>query len=309
MASAAPARCTPLAEPYDACVIGHVVLDRNRIGGVECDPCPGGAAYYAGVAFARLGLRTAVVTRVAEADAALLLGELLACGVSVHNLGADRSTIFRNLDSPDPAVVREQRVEAEAPPIAAADLPPVAARVFHLGPLTRSDLAPDVAPRLAGRGRLVALDVQGRVRRIERGLVRPHVPAAVPDLASIDVLKADDSEILTYTGRQDVVEAADAALAAGAGEVIITKADRGSMVLAGGELLPIPAYRPVPEVDPTGCGDTYLAAYLAFRLESDDQRAAGLFAAAAAAIKMQDNGPFRADRAQVEALQRSKRFL
>ena len=290
-------------------MIGHVVLDRNRIGGVEGDSCPGGAAYYAGVTFARLGLRTAVVTRVAEADRALLLRELESCGVRIFNLGAARSTVFRNIDSPDPGVVREQRVEAQAPPIAAADLPPLRARVFQLGPLTPDDLAFDVAPALGDRSDLVALDVQGRVRRIENGLVCPSPPKQVPDLAAIDVLKADDGEILTYTGQHDVPAAAAAALAAGASEVIITKADRGSILFRDGQAVSIPAYRPLPEIDPTGCGDTYLAAYLAHRLESPDRRAAGTFAAAAAAIKMQDRGPFRADRRAVEGLQRSGRIV
>jgi sugar/nucleoside kinase (ribokinase family) len=52
---------------------------------------------------------------------------------------------------------------------------------------------------------------------------------------------------------------------------------------------------------PTGCGDTYLAAYLAGRLASADLGACGAFASAAAALKVESVGPLRAGRAEILA--------
>lgn len=282
-------------------MIGHVVLDRNTIGGIEHPPKPGGAAFYATSVFARLGLRTAVVTRVAPADEDLLLGELRALGVHVINLGTARSTVFRNIDAPSGERVREQRVDQAAAPIEAADLPDLAARIWYLGPLARDDLDCAIAGIGRERGGRVAIDVQGLVRRVEDGRVVPEQPSAPPGLGAIDVLKADDAEILTFTGTTTLDSAARAAVAAGAREVVITKANRGSILFDGRRRIEVPAYRPRPELDPTGCGDTYLAAYLTRRLETDDLAACGCFAAAAAAIKMQDNGPFRSDQAAILA--------
>jgi sugar/nucleoside kinase (ribokinase family) len=45
--------------------------------------------------------------------------------------------------------------------------------------------------------------------------------------------------------------------------------------------------------DATGCGDTFLAAYLARRLTSDDLCDCGEFAAAAASINIETLGAFR----------------
>lgn len=296
-------RCGALSEQpaFDVAVIGHVVLDRNVIGGHEQPPQPGGAAYYASVAYAHLGLRVGVVTRVAERDRPLLLGELQALGVEVLNLGARSSSVFRNIDSLEPGVRRVQRVDQQAPPVGAGDLPDLAARVWHLGPLRHDDLDPGLASICSRRGGMVALDVQGLIRRVEGGEVLPAAPARLPDLGPIDVLKADDAEILTYTVRADLEQGAAAALDAGASEVAITKADRGSILFTRERRIDIPAYRPERETDPTGCGDTYLAGYLARRLESDDLCECGRFAAAVAGLKIEASGPFRGDRGRVAA--------
>ena len=52
-------------------------------------------------------------------------------------------------------------------------------------------------------------------------------------------------------------------------------------------------------VDSTGCGDTYLAAYLSRRLAFDAPERAGRFAAAAAALSLEREGAFRASEADV----------
>lgn len=298
-------RSVALSDPaqFDVCVIGHVVLDRNVIGGNELPPQPGGAAFYASVAYARFGLRVAVLTRVAAGDEPLLLGELRGLGIEVVNLGAPHSTVFRNIDPLEPGVRRVQLVDREAPPIGADQLG-CTARLWHLGPLRHDDLDPELASACARRGGLVAIDVQGLIRRVEGGRVVPLAPDRLPDLGAIDVLKADDAEILTYTGGSEVEEGARAVLAAGAGEVTITKADRGSIVFASGRRIDIPAYRPAVERDPTGCGDTYLAAYLARRLESGDLLECGRFAAAVATLKLEGSGPFRGDLDQIAAFRR-----
>jgi hypothetical protein len=70
-------------DSFDACVIGPVARDINAVGAREQPPQPGGAAYYSTMVYAALGLRVAVVTRVAPADEPALLTELRARDVTI----------------------------------------------------------------------------------------------------------------------------------------------------------------------------------------------------------------------------------
>ena len=286
---------------FDACVIGHVVRDLNVIAGVERPPSPGGAAYYSSMAYRSLGLRTLVVTKVAPADEDLLLADLREAGAEVVNLPTPRSSVFRNIDAPD-ARGRVQKVDAIADPLRPGDVPEVAARVWQLGPLVNRDLDPALAARCARAGGLMAIDVQGLTRSVQDGEARPHGPDGLPgDLWMIDVLKADEDEILTFAGEADLDAAVTRVRRAGVGEVLITKASRGSTVHGPKGPIRIGAIAPRRKVDPTGCGDTYLAAYLAARLESRDLRSCGLLASTAAALKMESFGPLRTGRADILA--------
>ena len=66
-----------------------------------------------------------------------------------------------------------------------------------------------------------------------------------------------------------------------------------------GAPLSIAAVPPRRTVDATGCGDTYLAAYLARRITTDDLRECGAFAAAAAAINIERVGAFGGSAAEI----------
>ncbi|MGH6943250.1 MAG: PfkB family carbohydrate kinase [Geminicoccaceae bacterium] len=285
---------------YDVCLIGHVVRDLNSIGGADLPPRPGGAAYYATMVYRRLGLRTAVVTRVAAPDEDLLLSELRTAGVEVINLPIGHSTTFRNIYLPDD--VRIQRVDQVAAPIALSDIPELDARIWQLGPLTDRDLDPLILARGAPPGSALAIDVQGLTRTLVDGEVRPAAPAAsLEHLRNVEVLKADDGEILTHTGARSVDAAASRVRAAGVREALITLASRGAMIYAGGPRLDIAAVPPRRKVDLTGCGDTFLAAYMARRLGSDDVRECAEFAAVAAAINIESYGAFQGSLEEIAA--------
>jgi sugar/nucleoside kinase (ribokinase family) len=283
-------------------VIGHLACDINTVGATEYAPSPGGAAYYSTMVYCGLGLRAAVVTTVAERDRSLVR-ELEDAGVEVLNLPSATTTTFRNhypvADDPD---VRIQRVDARAGPIAVAALPDIRARIWQIGPLTSDDVELAMIGHCAGRGGLVGLDVQGLTRVVADGEVRPSVPASrMGDLSDLDVLKADDAEILTYTGAEAVQGAVARVRAAGAREVLITHGSAGATIYGPGPAIAIAAVPPRRALDATGCGDTFLAAYLARRLIFDDLRECGEFAAAAAAINIETRGAFRGTPADISA--------
>jgi sugar/nucleoside kinase (ribokinase family) len=288
-----------MAASFDVCVIGHVARDINTIGGVEHEPSPGGAAYYSTIVYRRLGMRPAVVTRVAGRDEPLLQ-ELKDAGVTVFNLPSEATTTFRNdypSGNPDQ---RAQRVDARAGPIAVAALPDLRARIWQIGPLTESDVELATIGHCAALGGLVGMDVQGLTRRIVDGEVRASAPRArSDDLRCLDVLKADEEEILTYTGDAGVETAVATVRGAGVREVLITRGSEGAMIYGPDAPVAIAAVPPRRTVDATGCGDTYLAAYLARRITSDDLRECGEFAAAAAAINIEAFGAFRGSAAEI----------
>jgi sugar/nucleoside kinase (ribokinase family) len=279
---------------FDACVIGHVACDINTVGDVEYAPSPGGAAYYSTMVYRGLGLRAAVVTKVAERDRHLL-HELEDAGVEVFNLPSETTTTFRN-DYPSAADpdLRIQRVDARAGTIPVAGLPDLRARIWQIGPLTADDVDLAVIRHCAGLGGLVGLDVQGLTREVVGGRVQKSAPAKVPNyLHDLDVLKADDEEILTYTGAPEVPKAVARVRASGAREVLVTRASAGATIYGPNGALAIDAVPPRRMRDATGCGDTFLAAYLARRLTSDNLRECGEFAAAAASINIEALGAFR----------------
>ncbi len=287
---------------FDVCVIGPVARDINAVGTTSYPPQPGGAAYYSTMVYVALGLRAAVLTRVAPAEAAVLLGELRAKGVEVFNLPSRTTTSFRNLYDPARPDARQQRVDAVAAPIRVGDVGMVTARLWQIGPLTSRDVELGVIARCAAMGGLIGLDVQGLTRRIVAGAVEAARPARrLQELGRLDVLKADEAELRIHTGIKDLAAAAAKIRDAGVREVLVTRASRGSIIFGPDGAIEIDAIAPRRQVDPTGCGDTYLAAYLAGRLVSLDLRACGAFASAAAALKMEGVGPLRAGRSEILA--------
>jgi sugar/nucleoside kinase (ribokinase family) len=278
---------------FDACVIGHVARDINTIGGTEYEPRPGGAAYYSTMVYTHLGVRAAVLTKVAASDEPILLQELRAAGATVFNRPTATTTTFRNIYPQGNADARRQRVDARADRLTVADLPPIRAKIWQIGPLTDQDIDPAIIEHCAGAGGAVGMDVQGLTRRIVAGEVRPSDPMGGADhLRHVDVLKADVEEILTYTGCATVAEATARVRDAGVREVLITRGSRGSIVYGAGDPLEIEAVPPRRVADATGCGDTYLAAYMVRRMTGADRAECARFASAAASLNIETLGAF-----------------
>jgi len=278
---------------FDVSVIGHVVRDVNTIGGSEYEPSPGGTAYYSAIVYASLGLRTAVVTKVARQDEGSLLDPLRRAGVEVFNLATERTTVFRNYYAPENSDIRMQHVDARAGGIFLEDLPPRApARPRR--PADQGGHRPTITRHYAKLGATVALDAQGLTRDIVGGeVVASQSPGLGAFLRHVDVFQADDEEIVTFTGFASVPEAAERVRADGAGTVIVTKASRGSLVFGPEGMMQIPAVPPRRRLDATGCGDTYLAAFMSRRLRGERLAECASFAAVAASLNIENRGPLR----------------
>lgn len=293
---------------FDVCVIGHVVRDINTVGGRQRPPQPGGTAYYASMVYHSLGLRTATVTTVAAEDDALL-AQMRAAGITIFNSPGAVTTAFHNDYAPDNPDLRTQRVSAHAEPLHMMRMDTFPeAEIYHLGPLIDGDIDVSIARACADRAALVAADAQGWVRCVEDGAVEAVRGAdAAAQLAYINVLKADLDEILSLTGKSNLADAVGDLTSTDLSDVVVTMASRGSAVFGRGRMVAFDAVPPRAVRDATGCGDTYLAAYLQRRRGSDQLETCAAFASVAASMNIECHGPLTASSKEVAARWRDYR--
>jgi sugar/nucleoside kinase (ribokinase family) len=281
-----------MRRPMRAVVIGHVTKDLIRIPGRPDRIMSGGSAFYASIALARLGFSVTTVTKIAAADAPLL-DPLSALGIEVVLRPSATTTVFENSYGGAQLSERTQRVPSIAAPFAPEDLRDLSAEVVHLGPLTADEMGPLIFAAARAVAPKVSFDAQGILRRVVEQEVAATRPADLASLLrAVDLLKVDDAEAAALVGETDPARAAEALAALGPSEVLVTFADRGSLIRAPEYgVTRIAAIPPREVVDATGCGDTYLAGYTAARLRDHSPPEAARIAAAAASLKLEDYGP------------------
>lgn len=277
---------------FDACIVGHVTKDIIRVDGAAVREIPGGTAYYTSLALNQLGLRVAVVTKVAKRDRDRVLADLQSNGVVVFCHDSAETTVFENIYRSDNLDHRLQKVHALASPFSPEEVADIDASLFHFGPLTNQDLPCVVLGEVAQKGYRLSLDAQGYVRRVKDGEVREaRWQEREQGLQHIHILKANEREALILSGEADVEKAARSLARLGPQEVIITRGSRGSLLWAQGQVVKVPAMPARTIVDATGCGDIYMAGYLYQRLRSTDVAEAVRFATALATRKLERFGP------------------
>jgi sugar/nucleoside kinase (ribokinase family) len=273
-------------------VIGHASRDLLPAGGWRL----GGTVTFAALAAQRLGLRAGIVTS-ASPDVLEAMKAALP-GVAIAARPADVSTTFENIYS---GSSRRQYLRASAPPLTLEDVPPSwrDAPLVLLAPVAR-----EVDPQLATAfpQARVAATPQGWLRQWDaEGVVVPAPPDAVdgilPHLHAL-ILSRDDllpgpGVPLSEAGVPRDADEADAVIARWAGVVPLVAVTRGP----DGALLhhfgSTPEAFPAPtavEVDPTGAGDVFAAAFLCALHEGADPRAAVDFANRVAAYSVEHEG-------------------
>ncbi len=124
-------------------------------------------------------------------------------------------------------------------------------------------------------------------------------------LAFVSIVKANEEEARMLSRERDMREIAVELSNYGPEEVIITRGSKSSLVYSKGKSYWVPAYRPrntTVAVDPTGCGDTYMAGYLFYREKSTKLEEVGKFASMTATLMLERGSPFRGDEEDVRDL-------
>jgi sugar/nucleoside kinase (ribokinase family) len=287
-------------EIYDVVYIGNYTKDTiaSPAGESHVD---GGGAHYAAVAGARLGLKVAAVTRLAQDDH-YVVEKLERAGVAVFVHYTPVSTCVR-LEYPTHDVdVRTMYVTAFAGPISGEEVEAVEARAAVLGTSVRGEVGLDVIEVLRRRGILVAADMQGFIRVVrDTRIEHSQWPEKEAVLALLDVVKVDAVEARYLTGEADTHAACRDLARLGPGEIVLTHKD-GVVVYDHG-VYHEAAFHPTRMNGRSGRGDTCLGAYVAMRL-SEPPAVATLWAAAVTSMKMETLGPFQRTRSEVEDLLR-----
>ncbi len=283
---------------FDIVFIGHYTKD-TIVYPHSTRTVDGGAFLYGANVAARMGLRIAVVTRLARQDWHVV-GELERLGVTVYARETAASTHLRltyptaNLDD------RTIELTSSAGPFTSDEVADVQARAFAIGASVRGEVPAEVVDALAVRGAMVALDVQGFIRVVKDGrLSFDDWPGKESVLRDVTVLKTDAVEAGLITGESDRYVAARRLAALGPREVLLTHGG-GVLVLHAGTFYEAP-FVPDEVRGRSGRGDTCTSAYLSRRLAAPPADAV-IWAAAVTSLKLEAEGPFRREISEVEAL-------
>lgn len=230
----------PLTE-VDYVVVGHLSIDLTPEG-----PRLGGTVAYAALTARSLGRRVGVVTSVA-ADASLEALE----GCALIALPSQSSTTFENIYTPGGRI---QYLRAKAADIPLQAIPAAwrTASILHLGPIA-AEMEPylpdDVVPGLLG------LTLQGWLRRRDASdRVQVHAWEYGEQLlrsAGAVILSVED-----VGGDEKQIES----LAAVCPLLVVTEGAAGARLYWNGDVRRFPAPI-VAEVDATGAGDIFAAAF------------------------------------------------
>jgi sugar/nucleoside kinase (ribokinase family) len=261
---------TPLpATSVSYLVIGHVAKDLTPSG-----PHLGGTAAYASLTAQALGYPAGLVTACADD---VDLSPLSRLGVAATPSAS--STTFENCYRPEG---RQQYLRARADSLTRASVPArwLSAPIVHVGPIA-GEVPADLVMRLVATGRFLGLTPQGWMRRwTSDGRVSPAdwtdstllLPLASAVVLSIEDLRGDWAIARRW--------------AEAARMVVVTQGALGCTVFARGQPekhVPAPE---VSEVEPTGAGDVFAAAFFIRLHETQSPYESAQFANRAAATSV-----------------------
>jgi len=274
---------------FDVVLAGHFARDRDVYQG-KARAMLGGSVYFGGFALAGLGVRAAILTRLAEKERPLLdplaeRGVHIFCRYGTQTSGIENTYLDETRDR------RQCKPIAVGEPFQPGDFPRMQATVVHLAPLIQGEAPPAFVEELLAWGRL-SLDAQGFLRMHRQGTLRleknEYLESILPRAA---FLKLDHAEAETMTGRRDLASALERLAEMGAGEMVLTHAS-GVIACRNGKRVDAP-WTAENLSGRTGRGDTCMASYLACRALDLEPEEALPLAAELTSRKMEQEGPFR----------------
>jgi len=245
-------------QPVDYLLVGHVAADITSSG-----PQLGGTVSYAALTARALGLRVGIVTSFGE-DAPI---QALA-GIQIVNIPAEHSTTFENIKAENG---RRQTLHHQAAPLVFDHIPQAwrNAPIIHLAPIAQeveSSLVEKLSGSLLGitpQGWMRAWDENGRVAACAWRNSEQVLGQAGAVVFSVEDIKRDLELVEDMAHRTRIL--------------CLTEAEAGAVLHWNGDRR---RFRPpaVEEVDGTGAGDIFAAAFFARLYSTRDPWEAARFA-------------------------------
>lgn len=245
-------------EPVDYLVIGHVAHDLSPTG-----PRLGGTAAYSALTARALGMRVGVVTASGPETSLDVLSDLL-----IVSAPSSQSTTFENIYSEGG---RRQMLHHRAVPLSLENVPESWKRtpIIHLGPIAQeveAVLPVSFSPSLLGltpQGWMRAWDESGQVQRADWESAEQALGQAGAVVVSVEDVGGDEEQIEFMATHTRVLA--------------VTEAAAGARLYWHGDQRRFRAPE-IYEVDATGAGDIFAAAFFIRLLTTQDPWEAARFA-------------------------------
>lgn len=156
---------------------------------------------------------------------------------------------------------------------------------FVLNPLNRYDFPLETIEYLKTFGVPIFLSVQGFLR-VRADKVNENYAIKLEYFDDLSGILCDVNVIFLDEAEENII-----GMDYDVDEMVITNGSHGSRILGDGEIK-IEAVKCDNVVDTTGCGDTYMAAYVVQRLLQKSPKTAGDFASLIASEKIESFGPY-----------------
>lgn len=287
-----------MTRTYDAIFAGNYTKD-TIITPAGTRYVDGGGMNYAAHAAARLGLKTAVVTRLASEDEHVV-DAIRADGIDCYPVYSPSSTLMTLEYKTDDVDKRSLYVKATAGTIQPSALAGLEAKAIVVSPSLRGEVEPEFFAELRKRPEvLLSADVQGFVRVLrDETLVYEAWPEMPDVLKNLDILKTDAVEAAFLTGEENIEKAAKYFSDMGVREVLLSHSE-GILVHTDGKFHHY-RFHANSMAGRSGRGDTCVGSYVAKRLTLTPTEA-GKWSAAVTSLKVERHGVFDRAVEEVEA--------
>ena len=260
----------------------------------------GGAVYYQSKVLSGLGLNYKAAVTLAVEDKDIL--NFFPDKNSILPIFKEDTVKFENNYYDENPNHRFQRSNAPRIPITKEDISKIFSKMngkcngILLGPLLPSDIPLETVLELSKKNIPIYLGLQGYLRQFDGCEISLEPLSEIKKLLNlVDILFLDEKEARAVGNPEDnLSEIARKLSLNGPEEVIITCGSRGSIIYSGEKrtAFKIMPYAPTKLNDPTGLGDTYMAAYISRKLMSNDPQDCGKFASMVATIKLESSEGF-----------------
>jgi len=282
-------------------LIGPVTQDTIIKGSLNYKSA-GGAVFYQSSVLSNLKINTKALVTISRDNEYLL--KAFSSSVDITPFYVNETIKFQNIYPDNDPNHRIQKAKIPRNTIKSISNHINDSDTLLLGPLCPYDIPFKTIEELSKLKIPIYLGAQGYLRHLNGNkIVLKPWNGFKKFLKHINILFMDENESSIILGKKHSLgETARILASFGPEEVIITCGSQGSFIYSAklDKTYIIPAFKPQKIEDPTGLGDTYMAAYAARKLETENPEKCGMFAAAAASVKLENKGPFKGERKSIE---------